>query len=162
MTPPWHIVLVHPLIPPNTGNIARLCAVTGARLHLVSPLGFRLDDSTLKRAGMDYWKQVDWCVHPSSEDLFEEIDRSASPIYCIETCGHTPYWEARFTPGGWIVLGCETTGLSQEFLERAALSHAQLLRIPMPNPDTRSLNLSNCAAIVLYEAIRQQALPHTT
>jgi tRNA (cytidine/uridine-2'-O-)-methyltransferase len=146
------IVLVEPEIPANTGNIARLCAATRTRLHLVEPLGFKLDDSQLRRAGMDYWQHVEWqrwLDWPS----FCLGQPSPARMWFVESSGPRIYSEAKFEPGDYLVFGRETAGLPKALLEQ---NRQQWLRIPMFNPDARSLNLSNCAALVLYEALRQQ------
>ncbi len=147
----FHVVLVEPEIPPNTGNIARLCAATGSHLHLIGPLGFRLDDSTLKRAGMDYWKQVRWSYHENF-DALEKAVSANSRFWLVETVGSRPYTEANYCDGDCLVFGRETKGLPPSLCARHA---DRCLHIPMINPESRSLNLSNCAAIVLYEALRQ-------
>jgi tRNA (cytidine/uridine-2'-O-)-methyltransferase len=146
-----HVVLVEPEIPPNTGNVARLCAVTGARLHLVGPLGYRLDDSTLKRAGMDYWKQVTWSYHESLDDALA-ARAPHERVWCVETGGPRGYHEVAFADGDWLVFGRESRGLAPEVVAALAEGH---ISIPMPNRESRSLNLSNTVAIVVYEALRQ-------
>lgn len=189
-----HIVLVEPEIPPNTGNIARLCAATRTTLHLIEPLGFRLDDTTLKRAGMDYWREVawhrwaDWGVflarvsdptgglveirNPKSEGPKASEPQTSNPksedrnpksvmdgaalrppvLWLVESGGPKRYSEALFGPEDYLVFGRETAGLPREMLE----SHRDhWLRLPMFNPAARSLNLANCVAVVLYEALRQ-------
>lgn len=147
----FHIVLVEPLIPQNTGNIARLCAATGSRLHLIEPLGFEVSDSRAKRAGLDYWPYVDWEVHSSWEAFL-----AAEPRRCWFTSSHAtrPYYEADFQDGDALVFGNESTGLGNEFRER--YSDCFLL-LPMDNPKVRSLNLGNTATALLYEARRQVA-----
>jgi tRNA (cytidine/uridine-2'-O-)-methyltransferase len=144
------IVLVEPEIPPNTGTIARLCAATHTVLHLVEPLGFRLDDKTLKRAGMDYWQQVTWKTWPNWEAL-----RGAHPearFHFLTTKTQRSYTDARFLPGDFLVFGRETKGLPESLLRE---NEAACLTIPMLNPEVRSLNLATAAAIVLFEALRQ-------
>lgn len=156
--PPLHVVLIEPEIPPNTGNIARLCAVTGAHLHLIEPLGFQLDDTTLRRAGMDYWQHVTWrrWAHWTH---FLEAWPPAARLWFIEAGGPLRYSDARFAPGDGLVFGRETAGLPQALLD----SHPhRWLRLPMAHPHARSLNLSNCAAIVLFEALRQLGFPGDT
>ena len=149
------IVLVEPEIPPNTGNVARLCAATRTRLHLVEPLGFTLDDKQLKRAGMDYWAQVEWRRWPDWKTLTASIPPTAK-IWMIESNGPTHYAEVKFGPNDYLVFGRETAGLPGALLE----AHRDTwLRIPMFNKAARSLNLSNCAALVIYEALRQQGFP---
>ena len=146
-----NIVLVEPEIPPNTGNIARLCAATRSVLHLVEPLGFELDDRQLQRAGMDYWQQVTWKRWPDWPTLAASIPSHAR-VWFIEQGGSRRYSDAVFNPDDYLVFGRETTGLPRELLGQYRDSW---LYLPMPNPEARSLNLSNCAAIVLYEALRQ-------
>lgn len=145
-----NIVLIEPEIPPNTGNIARLCAATQTKLHLVEPLGFELSDRTLKRAGMDYWKQVDWKCWKSF-DLLRQTHPQGR-FFFIETGSGKRYTEILFQPDDFIVFGRETKGLPQPLVEA---NREWCYEIPMKNPDSRSINLSNCVAIVLYEALRQ-------
>jgi tRNA (cytidine/uridine-2'-O-)-methyltransferase len=147
-----HVVLVEPEIPPNTGNVARLCAATRTELHLVEPFGFKLDDTQLKRAGMDYWQHVRWHRWPSWAD-FERALPAESRLWFVESGGPQLYTEARFGPEDFLVFGRETAGLPRPLLER---NTEHWLRIPMFNPQARSLNLSNCVALVLFEALRQQ------
>ncbi len=150
MKPFLNIVLVEPEIPPNTGNIARLCAATRTRLHLVEPLGFELNDRTLKRAGMDYWEQVEWQSWKSLEVLRAE-NHEARFWFCT-TKTKRLYTEVRYQAEDWLVFGRETRGLPEALLESVP---DQCITIPMANPEVRSLNLATSAAIVLYEAIRQ-------
>jgi tRNA (cytidine/uridine-2'-O-)-methyltransferase len=146
----FHLILFEPEIPPNTGNIIRLCANTGTRLHLVQPLGFGLDDKRMLRAGLDYHEFADLAVH---ESLSACLDGLGNPrVVAISTRGKTDYTAHRYQRGDAILLGPETRGLPSEVL--AELAESRVLRIPM-QPDNRSLNLSNAAAIVLYEAWRQ-------
>jgi tRNA (cytidine/uridine-2'-O-)-methyltransferase len=147
------IVLVEPEIPPNTGNIIRLCANTGAALHLVQPLGFRLDDKRLKRSGLDYHALAEVRVHADLEACLEAL--GAVRTHAVETGGGLRYSEARFGPDDAVVFGSETRGLSVAALERlGGLERA--LHIPMRDAQSRSLNLSNAVAVVVYEAWRQQ------
>lgn len=144
-----HVVLIEPEIPPNTGNIARLCLAAGARLHLVGPLGFSLDEKALRRAGMDYWHLCDVRQWTSFDEL-----RLASPdarFYYLTTKTERCYWEAAFADGDHLVFGRETRGLPESLL---AENPADCLTIPM-DPAARSLNLATAAGIVLYEALRQ-------
>lgn len=150
-----NIVLFQPEIPPNTGNIARLCAATHSRLHLIEPFGFKLDDRALKRAGMDYWQHVTWHRWPSWNDFRTQLPPEAS-LWFVESHGPKHYAEVRYGPDNYLVFGRETAGLPQSLLETAP---DHWLRIPMFNPKARSLNLANCVAIVLYEALRQQSFP---
>ena len=150
-----NIVLIEPEIPPNTGNVARLCAATRTKLHLVEPLGFTLDDKQLKRAGMDYWAQVEWHRWPDWQTLAASIPPAAK-IWLIESNGPKHYAEVKFGPDDYLVFGRETAGLPPTLLE----AHQETwLRIPMFQAASRSLNLSNCAALVLYEALWQQGFP---
>lgn len=146
------VVLVEPEIPPNTGNVARLCAATRTELHLIEPLGFGLNDTQLKRAGMDYWKHVVWHRWPDW-NRFQNHLPNGTTLWFIESNGPRLYTEAKFSPADCLVFGRETAGLPRKLLE----SHAEhWLRIPMFNRDARSFNLSNCVALVLFEALRQQ------
>jgi tRNA (cytidine/uridine-2'-O-)-methyltransferase len=147
-----NVVLVEPEIPPNTGNVARLCAATKTTLHLVEPFGFKLDDAQLRRAGMDYWRHVQWHRWPSWS-AFAETRPASGKLWFVESGGPRRYTEAKFGPDDFLVFGRETAGLPGRLLEQ----HPDAwLRIPMFNPQSRSLNLSNCAALVLFEALRQQ------
>ena len=144
-----HIVLVEPEIPSNTGNISRTCAVTGAALHLVRPLGFSTDDKSLKRAGLDYWHSLTLYYHDSIEELWAEYP-SGRFFYC-STHAKNRYDEVRFRDGDFLVFGKETAGLGEKIL----IPHEnEAIRIPMGDGQ-RSLNLSNAVAIVVYEALRQ-------
>ena len=147
-----NIVLVEPEIPPNTGNVARLCAATRTALHLIEPLGFRLDDTQLKRAGMDYWQHVQWRRWPSWATFADGLT-SGERLWFIESGGPRLYSEATFGTKDYLVFGRETAGLPKALLQE---NHDRWLRIPMFNPQARSLNLSNCVALVLFEALRQQ------
>ncbi|MBE3595675.1 MAG: tRNA (cytidine(34)-2'-O)-methyltransferase [Hydrogenibacillus sp.] len=149
----FHIVLVEPEIPSNTGNIARTCAVTGATLGLVHPLGFSLEDKYLKRAGLDYWPEVRVIEFASLAD----VDRhyAGHRFFYFSTKGRRRYSDVRFLPGDVLVFGKETSGLPDALLEAHP---AQVLRIPMRRT-LRSLNLSNAVALVLYEALRQNDFP---
>ena len=150
-----NIVLVEPEIPPNTGNIARLCAATRTALHLIEPFGFELDDRQLKRAGMDYWDHVQWRRWPDWPAFVRHIPPAAK-LWFIESGGPRHYAQVSYALGDFLVFGRETAGLPHSLLE----DHPdQWLRIPMFNAPARSLNLSNCAALVLYEALRQQGFP---
>ena len=147
-----NIVLVEPEIPPNTGNVARLCAATHTTLHLIEPLGFELDDRQLKRAGMDYWEQVEWHRWPSWT-AFRSRCPDGARLWLIESAGPRHYAEVSYSPTDYLVFGRETAGLPKKLLEE---NRDRWLRIPMFNDKSRSLNLSNCAAVVLFEALRQQ------
>jgi tRNA (cytidine/uridine-2'-O-)-methyltransferase len=147
-----HIVLVEPEIPPNTGNVARLCAATNTTLHLIEPFGFRLDDAQLKRAGLDYWKHVRWRRWPDWQTFQSRLAADAR-LWFVESKGPRLYTDARFECEDYLVFGRETAGLPKALL---AEDRNRWLRIPMFNPEARSLNLSNCVALVLFEALRQQ------
>lgn len=151
------IVLVHPEIPPNTGNLIRVSAATGFELHLVRPLGFDVDDRSLRRAGLDYHDQAFLQVHDDWASCLEKLNGSQpteSPrrFFAMTTKGSRPYHEVKFQPDDVIVLGCETKGLPPEILSTFDSNHR--LRIPM-RPDIRSLNLANSASIVVFEMWRQ-------
>lgn len=145
-----HIVLVRPEIPPNTGSIARLCAATDTPLHLVAPLGFKIDDKHLKRAGLDYWEYVDVRHHDSWEDFFRRHGEE-SLLYFSKRASNS-YTRARYQENDFLIFGPETVGLPQALLEANA---ERAYRIPMMGQGVRSLNLSNAVSIVLYEALRQ-------
>ncbi len=151
----FHIVLVEPQIPPNTGNIGRLCIATKSRFHLVKPLGFDISEKAVRRAGLDYWKHVDLVVHESFQAFREALPAEARLWYFTKVA-EKPLYEARFRAGDYLVFGKETTGLPKEVHEGE--DSAQLLRIPMPGSDiVRSLNLAGSVHIALYEALRQTA-----
>lgn len=150
-----NVVLVEPEIAPNTGNIARLCAATRSSLHLIEPLGFRLNDRELKRAGMDYWTQVNWKTW-SDWTQFQAALPSGARLWLIESNGPTRYTDALFGADDYLVFGRETAGLPQRLLDDY---RDRWLRIPMANAEARSLNLANCAAMVLAEAMRQLNWP---
>ena len=146
----FHIVLVEPEIPPNTGSIARLCGATNTVLHLVHPLGFSTDDKHLKRAGLDYWKFVDIRYWDSLDEFLAAQEENR--LYFLTTKTKRSYTEAVFTPGDYLIFGKETKGLPEDLLE---LYEDRCFTLPMPNPNIRSLNLAMTAGIVLYEAMRQ-------
>ena len=145
-----HVVLVEPEIPPNTGNVIRLCANTGAQLHLVGQLGFSMDDARLRRAGLDYHEWVRVTRHERLEDVLEGCD--ATRCFAFSTKGHASPYETRFALDDWLVFGSETRGLSAEHL--AKFAQDRILRLPM-RPRNRSLNLSNAVAVAVFEAWRQ-------
>ncbi len=145
-----HVVLVEPEIPPNTGNVIRLCANTGAHLHLVGPLGFSMDDARLRRAGLDYHEWVRVTRHERLEDAL--AGRDARRCFAFSTQGQSSPYETRFALGDWLVFGSETRGLSAEHL--ATFACDRILRLPM-RPRNRSLNLSNAVAVAVFEAWRQ-------
>jgi tRNA (cytidine/uridine-2'-O-)-methyltransferase len=144
-----HVALIEPEIPPNTGNVARLCAATGTALHLVEPLGFSLDDAEVRRAGLDYWDEVELWVHPGWRYFREAVARER----CLYFSAHAtrPYWDAPYRDGGVLVFGNESGGLPERVREKYP---DRLYRIPMTG-NVRSLNLATAVGIVLYEAIRQ-------
>ena len=165
----FHIVLLEPKIPANTGNIGRTCLVIGSRLHLIKPLGFRIDDRNLKRAGLDYWPELDYVVYENWEDFCEKNEAvlsigtgenapqscRKSNLWMATTKARKPCCEARFRDGDYIMFGKESAGIPEEILlENKETS----IRIPMA-AGSRSLNVSNAAAIVLYEALRQNGFP---
>lgn len=150
----FHIVLYEPEIPPNTGNIIRLCANTGCQLHLIEPLGFVMDDKRLRRAGLDYgeWKNV--VLHDSWSAFME--NEAPQTLWGLSTKGTKYHHDAGFQPGDYLLFGPETRGLPPEIRELVGAEH--LIRIPML-ADSRSMNLSNAASVVVYEAWRQQGFP---
>lgn len=145
-----HVILFRPEIPPNTGNVIRLCANTGAALHLIRPLGFELDDARLRRAGLDYHEYASLKVHDDLDSCLAAI--GPTRVFAFSTRGQVAHVDARFEAGDALLFGCETAGLPAEVLE--AIPAAQRLRLPM-RPNSRSLNLSNTVAIAVYEAWRQ-------
>jgi tRNA (cytidine/uridine-2'-O-)-methyltransferase len=148
-----NIVLYQPEIPPNTGNIARTCAITNTSLHLIKPLGFAIDDKTVKRAGLDYWKFVDLTVHDDLESFMDFAATKKGDIWLASTKGGTVYSDVQFKDGCFVIFGRESSGLPKEMYEKYK---DRLVRIPMKNiPEARSLNLSNSAAVIIYEALRQ-------
>ena len=148
-----NIVLVEPEIPQNCGNIARTCAATYSRLHLVEPLGFDISEKAVKRAGLDYWPMVDLTVYPSLDELF--LRNEISDLWLATTKAPRDYSQARFRDGCWLFFGKETAGLPEAFRRARA---ERCIRIPMRG-DARSLNLSNSVAILAYEALKQQGFP---
>lgn len=149
---PFHIVLYEPEIPPNTGNVMRLAANTGAVLHLVEPLGFVLDDARMRRAGLDYREWADVRVHPDLASCRAAIAGSPGRLWAVSTRGGRRYTDATFEPNDGFLFGPESRGLPPAVLED--VGSAQVLRLPM-QPGSRSLNLSNAVAVVLFEAWRQ-------
>jgi len=150
-----NVVLVEPEIPPNTGNVARLCAATRTTLHLIEPFGFKLDDAQLKRAGMDYWRHVEWRRWPGWTE-FQAALPTGARLWFIESDGPRRYCEAAYQADDYLVFGRETAGLPRFLFEPQP---ERWLRIPMFHAQSRSLNLSNCVGLVLYEALRQQGFP---
>lgn len=151
---PLHIVLVEPEIPPNTGNVARLCAATGCALHLVQPLGFSIDDRELKRAGLDYWHAIDVVLHPSLDAFLEQTAERTRWFFSARA--QRPYAQAPFAVGDVLVFGRETKGLPGDLLERES-EHA--LRIPMREGAVRSINLATAVGIVAYAALAALDFP---
>jgi tRNA (cytidine/uridine-2'-O-)-methyltransferase len=148
----FHVVLVEPEIPPNTGNIIRLCANTGAQLHLIEPLGFPLDDSKMKRAGLDYHDYATMKVHKNWQAFLETEQPDHTRMFAMTTHGSSSFSTLAFKAGDFFVFGSETKGLAQSLRESFPLD--QRIRLPM-QPENRSLNLSNAVAVVIYEAWRQ-------
>ena len=146
-----NIVLIEPEIPPNTGNIARLCAATRSTLHLVEPLGFKLDDRQLKRAGMDYWNHLNWKRWYSWKDFETGLPPGAG-LWFVEQGGGARYDQVKYDAQDYLVFGRETAGIPRNLLES---KRDRWIEIPMFHPEARSLNLSNSVAIVLFEALRQ-------
>jgi tRNA (cytidine/uridine-2'-O-)-methyltransferase len=154
-----HVALYEPEIPPNTGNIARLCAATGSRLHLIGRLGFRLEDRALRRAGLDYWPAVDWVRHVCFEDFEHHWRASATTdpvrpprLWLVETPAARLYTQAEVADGDCFLFGSESHGLPPSLRQRFTDS---LIGIPMPSGQVRSLNLATAVAIVLYDALRR-------
>ncbi len=152
-SPPLHLVLVEPQIPPNTGNVARLCAATGCALHLVEPLGFALTDRELKRAGLDYWDSLTIHVHASLEAF---VSGWAGPLWLFSTRAQHAYDTAAYERGAALVFGKETAGLPQALLD---MQPERALRIPMRPGAVRSLNLSTCVGIAAYAALARLGFP---
>ena len=150
-----HIVLVEPEIPQNCGNIARTCAATGSRLHLVEPLGFDISEKAVRRAGLDYWHLVEVSTHPSLEALFRDFPQAAADLWLATTKAPRAYSEARFSPDCWLFFGKETAGLPRDFREAF---RERCVRLPMVD-EARSLNLANSVAVLVYEALRQNGFP---
>lgn len=148
----FHVVLVEPEIPPNTGNIIRLCANSGVQLHLIEPLGFPLDDAKMRRAGLDYHEYASMKVHRDWHAFLASENPDPTRMFAMTTHGSTPFANLSFRPGDVFVFGSETRGLAPELRESFAAT--QRIRLPM-RPGNRSLNLSNSVAIVVYEAWRQ-------
>ena len=146
----FHVVLYQPEIPPNTGNIIRLCANTGSRLHLIEPLGFDLDDRKLRRAGLDYHEWAEVSVHPSLAAFMDQI--SPNRLWAVSTRGSQSHADVAYQSGDAFLFGPETRGLPQSLLDELGVEH--ILRLPMLS-NSRSLNLSNAVAVLVYEAWRQ-------
>ena len=153
-----HIVLFEPLMPANTGNIARTCAGTNTELHLIEPLGFSTDDKYLKRAGLDYWDKVKITYHPNLPAFLETLQAN-DELYVVSKFASRTYTEADYTDQNknhYFLFGKETTGLPENFMRQ---NEEKCIRIPQNDDHIRAVNLSNTAAIVAYEALRQQGFP---
>ncbi|MCR4671896.1 MAG: tRNA (cytidine(34)-2'-O)-methyltransferase [Lachnospiraceae bacterium] len=150
-----NIVLLEPEMPANTGNIGRTCVCTGTRLHLIEPLGFQLTDKMLKRAGLDYWPDLDVTVYTNFEDFLRKNPECEGKLYFATTKARRAYSEVKYEEDSYIMFGKESAGIPEEILVKY---EPYCVRIPMA-PGVRSLNLANSAAIVLYEALRQQEFP---
>ena len=148
-----HIILHQPEIPQNTGNIGRTCAATGTSLHLIEPLGFRLSQKELSRAGMDYWEELSWYRYMNYEEFRKE--HPGARVWMCTTKARRAYSEVSFSPEDYLMFGKESAGIPEELL---VADEPHCIRIPMA-ADARSLNLSNAVAIVLYEALRQNGFP---
>ncbi|MBU3917975.1 tRNA (cytidine(34)-2'-O)-methyltransferase [bacterium] len=146
------ISLFEPQIPPNTGNIARLCAATDCRLEIIGNIGFKLTDKYLKRAGLDYWKYVNWEYYPDIEEYVSNLEQKR--IHLLTTKSEVSYTKREFSAGDYLIFGSETKGISEIYRNRFS---DRCCTIPMKNPGIRSLNLSSSVAIVLYEALRQSS-----
>jgi len=154
-----NVVLVEPKIPPNTGNVARLCAVTGSRLHLVAPLGFRVDDKDLRRAGLDYWDKVHAATWASFDELLAAEAVGAGRLHLFTGHAARGLWDTTFAAGDYLVMGDEVGGLPSSLLDRF---RDRCVRVPMiAEPSARSLNLSTCTGIAVYEALRQLSTTQT-
>ena len=154
----FNIVLVEPEIPPNTGNVIRLAANTGCRLHLIEPLGFSMDDKHMRRAGLDYHEYAELKRHASWQAFIEQEKPDLLRLFAMTTRGSRNLFEVAFQPGDWLVFGSETKGLDAGLRDSFAVS--QRLRLPM-QPDQRSLNLSNAVAVTVFEAWRQNSFKTT-
>ncbi|QKX03865.1 tRNA (cytidine(34)-2'-O)-methyltransferase [Aquimarina sp. TRL1] len=147
---PYHIVLVEPEIPTNTGNIGRLSLASGAHLHLIKPFGFEIDDSRLKRAGLDYWKHISLTVYDSVEAFFEKNKDKKMAFFSSH--GEKSHWDIPFEDDMFLIFGKESVGLSEEIVQK---HQDQVYKIPMYSEHIRSLNLANAVSIVVYEGLRQ-------
>lgn len=150
--PLCNVVLIEPLIPENTGNIARTCVGTRSHLHLVGPMGFEITESRVKRAGLDYWEHLQWTEYPSTDAWWRSVPEGEKQrVFFVETTARRSLYSETFRAGDWLVFGKETTGLEKTLLE---LHDAHALYLPMPGP-TRSLNLANSVAVAVFEVMRQ-------
>ncbi|MFG6329902.1 MAG: tRNA (cytidine(34)-2'-O)-methyltransferase [Lachnospiraceae bacterium] len=147
----FNIVLLEPEMPANTGNIGRTCCATGTKLHLIEPMGFRVNDKMVKRAGLDYWNDLDVQIYSCYSDFLDKNPAAAEKMYMATTKSKQDYTEVNYEPGSYIMFGKESAGIPEEILVN---SKETAIRIPM-NRNIRSLNLSNSVAIILYEALRQ-------
>lgn len=147
-----NIVLYQPEIPQNTGNIARTCVLTNSKLHLIKPMGFSIDEKSVRRAGLDYWKDLDLEVHESFEEFMSKYGQNR--IYLSTTHANKYYDEVKFQAGDFIMFGRESSGVPKDVHERV-----QGMRVPMINTSTRSLNLSNTVCVIAYEALKQLDFP---
>ena len=154
----FNIVLVEPEIPPNTGNVIRLAANTGCRLHLVEPLGFSMEDKLMRRAGLDYHEYAQVLRHANWQALLDSEKPSPARMFAMTTQGSRNVFDAAFLPGDWLVFGAETRGLSLEV--RESFAPEQRLKLPM-QPGQRSLNLSNSVAVAIFEAWRQNGFANS-
>lgn len=150
MKKPLNIVLVHPEIPQNTGNIGRLCVSTDTRLHLIEPLGFSLEDKYIRRAGMDYWQHLELLRYPSWEAFLEQ--NPACELYFFTTKANSIFWDTEFPEGAYLVFGSEGHGLPEEFY---TIYQERCVTIPMPGKFHRSYNLANSVSVALFEVLRQ-------
>jgi tRNA (cytidine/uridine-2'-O-)-methyltransferase len=153
----FHIVLVHPEIPPNTGNVIRLAANTGCNLHLIEPLGFSMEDKHMRRAGLDYHEYAHVARYPNWQDFLATAKPVAERMFALTTKGSRTAHDTQFQEGDWLVFGSETAGLPQNI--RESFPETQRLRLPMLEGQ-RSLNLSNSVAVIVYEAWRQTGFRH--
>lgn len=149
---PLHVVLVAPQIPQNTGNIGRMCAVTGSALHLIEPLGFSLEDRYLRRAGMDYWRDLDVTVHADWNAFMAAANRPRR-LWLFTTHATQSFWQVAYAPGDGLVFGCEGAGAPEHV--HTAVGTSQRIKIDQPRPALRSLNLATAAGVATYEALRQ-------
>lgn len=152
MKPPLHLILLQPEIAPNTGNIGRMCAITGCVLHLVHPLGFKIDDAKLRRAGMDYWHQLDVRHHPDWEAFLAAPGRPER-LWLFSTRATQGFWDVRYEEGDGLIFGSESSGAPEPV--HAFIGGDRSVKIPHFNERTRSLNLSTACGIATYEALRQ-------
>lgn len=150
-SPIFHIVLIEPEIPQNTGTIGRMCLAVGAQLHIIKPIAFDIDEKAVRRAGLDYWKFLNLKVYESIDEFFKTIPDDVQKIF-VETRNDRTIYDVKFKPGCYLFFGKETTGIPKAILQKY---QEDIASIPMYDDRVRSLNLSNCASIVAYEAIRQ-------